>query len=267
MQHCRGGDACAWRSLFPLLKKQTADSASSAGNTRLAARGPEENVVGPTKILAAIAVVAVAIPAWAPGVAGADSSPAWHLDGIYDGVQVDRREVPSSSFDELRLSIFSSSDIQRLCDAVYPPALSTKLERHFKKQVLLRETPTERWTYEQVSVPVFSDRDYVMHVKLEQPASSGHCSVAFQTEDDAAHPPVPGFVRIPAIRGHWDIFPVAPGKLSVQYRIYSEPGGGVPAFLARGGQRSSAIEFMKIILGRADLPAPQARAAPAPTTP
>jgi hypothetical protein len=220
--------------------------------------------VRPTKILATIVLAGVL--AGVPGVSSADSSPAWRPDGIYDGVRVDRRDVSGSSFDELRLSIFSSSDMQRLCDAVYPPRLSTRPERHFKKQVLLRETPTERWTYEQVSVPVFSDRDYVMHAKLEQPASSGHCSVAFQTEDDPAHPPVPGVVRIPVIRGHWDIFPVAPGKLSIQYRIFSEPGGGVPAFLARGGQRSAAIDFMKIILGRADLPAPELRAVP-PTTP
>jgi hypothetical protein len=228
----------------------------------LAMRRPEENGVGPTKTLAVIVIFAAV-----PGVARADASPDWRPDGVYDGVQVDRRDVPSSSFDELRLSIFSSSDIQRLCDAVYPTRLSAKPERGFKKQVLLRETPTERWTYEQVSVPVFSDRDYVMHVKLEQPASSGHCSVAFQTEEDPAHPPVAGFVRIPVVRGHWDIFPVAPGKLSVQYRIFSEPGGGVPAFLARGGQRSAAIDFMKLILARADLPGPVARAVPATTTP
>jgi hypothetical protein len=124
--------------------------------------------VRPTKIVTTIVLGGVL--AAVPGVAGADSSPAWRPDGIYDGVQVDRRDVPGSSFDELRLSIFSSSDMQRLCDAVYPPRLATKPERHFKKQVLLRETPTERWTYEQVSVPVFSDRDYVMHAKLEQPA-------------------------------------------------------------------------------------------------
>jgi hypothetical protein len=218
--------------------------------------------LGLTKTLAAIAVLAAL-----PGLARADSSPTWHVDGVYDGVQVDRREVPSSSFDELRLSVLSSSDIQRLCDAIYPARLSDKPERRFKKQVLLRETPTERWTYEQVSVPVVSDRDYVMHVTLEQPASSGHCSIAFQTEEDPAHPPVRGFVRIPVIRGHWDIFPVASGKLSVQYRIFSEPGGGVPAFLARSGQRNAAIEFMKIILGRADLPTPEARAVPAAPAP
>jgi len=160
----------------------------------------------------------------------------------------------------------SSSDIQRLCDAVYPPRLPTKPEPGFRKQVLIRETPTDRWTYEQVSVPVVSDRDYVMHVKLEQPASSGHCSVAFQTESDPAHPPVPGFVRIPVIRGHWDIFPIAPGKVSVQYRIFSEPGGGIPAFLARGGQRSTAVDFMKIILARAQHPEAEARAT-TPATP
>jgi hypothetical protein len=200
-------------------------------------------------------LAAVLVLAGVPAVASADSSPPWRFDGTYDGVQVERRDVSGSSFDELRLSIFSSSDMQRLCDAVYPPTFSTKPEHLFKKRVLLRETPTERWTYEQVAVPVFSDRDYVMHVKLEQPASSGHCSVAFQTEADPAHPPVQGFVRIPIIRGHWDIFPVAPGKLSVQYRIFSEPGGGVPAFLARGGQRSAAIDFMKVILARADRPA------------
>jgi hypothetical protein len=218
--------------------------------------------VGTTKTLAAIMVLV-----GVPGVARADSSPAWRLDGVFDGVRVDRLEVPSSSFDELLLSIVSASDMQRLCDAIYPTRFAARSERLFKKQVLLRETPTERWTYEQVSVPVFSDRDYVMHAKLEQPASSGHCSVAFQTEDDPAHPPVPGFVRIPVIRGHWDIFPVAQGKLSVQYRIFSEPGGGVPAFLARGGQRSAAIDFMKIILARADPPTPESRAVPATTPP
>jgi hypothetical protein len=208
-----------------------------------------------TKTLAAVAVLA-----GLPGVAWADSSSGWSFDSSVDGVRVDRRGVASSSFDELRLSMVSSSDVQRLCDAVYPPVLPAKTEPRFRKQVLLRETPTDRWTYEQVSVPVVSDRDYVMHVKLEQPASSGHCSVAFQTEDDPAHPPVPGFVRIPVIRGHWDIFPVAPGKVSVQYRIFSEPGGGVPAFLARGGQRSAAVDFMKIILARADHPVAEARA-------
>jgi hypothetical protein len=39
--------------------------------------------------------------------------------------------------------------------------------------------------------------------------------------------------------------------LFVSYEIFSDPGGGIPAFLARGGQRSAAIDFVKIVMDRA----------------
>lgn len=199
---------------------------------------------------------AVALLTVMPGTASGDPAPAWHADGMVDGVLIERRSAPGSHFDELRLSTFSSLSLQRVCDAIYPVRLPSTPERRFRKQVLLRETGSERWTYEQISVPIVSDRDYVMHVKLEQSAASGHCSVLFETEDDPARPPVAGLVRIPVIRGHWDVFPVADGRLSVQYRVFSDPGGAVPAFLARGGQRSAAVDFMKIILARANVLSP-----------
>ena len=110
---------------------------------------------------------------------------------MLDGVLIERRSAPGSRFDELRLSTVSSLSLQRLCDAIYPVKLSSTPERRFKKQVLLRETESERWTYEQISVPVVSDRDYVMHARLEQPPSTGHCAVSFVTEDDPARPAVP----------------------------------------------------------------------------
>jgi len=186
--------------------------------------------------------------------AHADSGAPWKADGVTQGVTVEHRDVRGSHFDELRLSTVSSLSLQSLCDAIYPKSLPTKLERRFKKLELLRQTETERWTYEQISVPVVSDRDYVMHATLEQPASSGRCAVSFATTEDASHPPAPGFVRIPVIRGHWDVFPLANGQVAVQYEIFSEPGGGVPAFLASGKQKSAAIDFMKIILARASSP-------------
>lgn len=188
--------------------------------------------------------------------AWADEPGPWHGDGMINGVHVEHRDIPGSKFTELRLSTLSAASVQSLCDAIYPKELPNRLERRFKRVDLLKQTPTDRWTYEQISVPVVSDRDYVVHAKLEQPASTGHCVVSFASEDDPAHPPVPGFVRIPVIRGHWDVFPVDGGQVSVQYRIFSEPGGGVPAFLSRGGQRDAAIDFMKIILARASVPPP-----------
>ena len=45
--------------------------------------------------------------------------------------------------------------------------------------------------------------------------------------------------------------PVEGGKVPVSYVVYSEPGGGVPASMARGGQRDAAVDVLKMILARA----------------
>ena len=191
-------------------------------------------------LLLAILLTAGAVP----------SEPQWRYDGATDGMRVELRAVPGSPFDEIRVTAISSASLQALCDAIFAKGLSGKAEGRFKRRDVIKETDTDRWTYEQISVPVVSDRDYVMHVKLEQPASSGTCRVSFQTETEASHPPVQGFVRIPSIRGSWTLVP-ADGTVRVSYEVFSDPGGGVPAFLVRGKQRDAAVDFFKVILARA----------------
>ncbi|MGD0674912.1 MAG: hypothetical protein ABSC94_05800 [Polyangiaceae bacterium] len=186
-----------------------------------------------------------------PEVAAADPSAPWRSDGFSSGMAVSRREVRGSSFDELRITLTTGLRLDQLCDAIYAKGLDGRSNVKFKRRDVLRQTETERWTYEQIAVPWVADRDYVMHTKLDTPAASGRCEVSFETESDPAHPPVRGFVRIPCIRGHWSVAPAADGHLFVSYEIFSDPGGGIPAFLARGGQRSAAIDFVKIVMDRA----------------
>jgi hypothetical protein len=196
------------------------------------------------------------------GAAAADPPAAWRSDGTRDGVQIEHRDVAGSSFDELRLSLVSPLSLERLCDAIYPRIYDSRAEQRFKKRELLRQTENERWTYEQISVPVLSDRDYVMHAKLNQAASTGRCEVTFETTQDPSRPPVSGFVRIPVVRGRWDLSPTTDGRVIIRYEIFSEPGGGVPAFLAKGSQKGAALDFMKVILARASTPAPAPATSP-----
>ena len=167
---------------------------------------------------------------------------------------VEKRAVRGSSFDEIRVTTTSAIPLEQLCDAIYAKGLDGKSNVKFKRRELLRETLTDRWTYEQIAVPWVSDRDYVMHTTLNQAAASGRCEVSFSTENDAGHPPARGVVRMPCIRGHWLVTPLADGRNSVSYEIFSDPGGGIPAFLASGAQRSSAVDFVKNILDRARAP-------------
>lgn len=176
----------------------------------------------------------------------------WKPDGTSDGMGIEKRDVNGSSFDEFRVTTTSTLALGTICDAIYAKGLDGRSNVRFKRREVIRQTDTERWVYEQIAVPWVSDRDYVMHTRLEQqPASDGRCEVSFQTENDPAHPPVHGFVRIPVIRGRWSVAPMADGRLSVSYQVFSDPGGGIPAFMASGGQRGAAIDFVKNVLARA----------------
>jgi hypothetical protein len=176
----------------------------------------------------------------------------WHTEKVEDGIKVEFREVKGSSFDELRLSTDSSTRLDALCDAIWAKDVGSKTEGNFKKRVVIREDEHERWTYEQIHAPLVSDRDYVMKVTLVQPASTGRCEVAFEASKDPAYPPTEDHVRLTTIRGNWVLTPRENGKVRITYQLYSDPGGSVPAFLAKGGQRSAAVDFFKTILSRAE---------------
>ncbi len=183
-----------------------------------------------------------------PLAASADAP--WHTDKVEDGIKVEFREVKGSPFDEIRLSTNNTSGLQALCDAVWAKNVGGKSEGDFKKRVVIREDDHERWTYEQIRAPLVTDRDYVMKVTLVQPASTGRCEVDFEAAQDPAYPPTADHVRLTHVHGHWVLEP-KDGKVSVIYQLYSDPGGNVPAFLAKGGQRSAAVDFFKTILARA----------------
>ena len=138
-----------------------------------------------------------------------------------------------------------------LCDALWGKHIPSKPEADFKKRIVLKETETERLTYEQVRIPIFTDRDYVMHVKLVAGASTGRCELEFGSVDDPHYPPDKDHVQIPSIRGRWTLVPTADGKVGVSYVVFGDPGGSIPAFLARGAQRSTAVKFLKVVLARA----------------
>lgn len=164
-------------------------------------------------------------------------------------MRVELRDVANSEFEEVRVTTSSALPLAALCQAVW--GKDAKVEGDFKKRVVIRETDTERWTYEQVHVPLVMDRDCVMFVQQLAPVETGRCEVAFETRQDPGYPEIQDHVRIPLVRGRWNLALTTDGRTSIVYQIYSEPGGGLPALFARGGQRAAAVAFMKTILARA----------------
>jgi hypothetical protein len=188
----------------------------------------------------------VALPALALA-----EEPKWREHRNAEGMKVELKDVTGSAFEEIRVTTVTTEPLGRLCEVIFGKGAAEKGEGNFKKREVLRETATERWTYEQIALPVVSDRDYVVHVKIEKPADTGTCEVSFRTEDDPTRKTPEGMVRIKSVRGYWWVTPLEGDKVRVVYQVFSDPGGAVPPFLAWGSQRTAAIDFMKTILRRA----------------
>ena len=195
--------------------------------------------VPPSLLFAAVVLISGEAPLEQP----------WRPARTIDGLKVEVRDVKGSPFEEVRVTAVSLHALSTLCDAVW--GRDAKVEGHFKKRVVIRESDSDRWTYEQVRVPVVTDRDLIVHTQLLAPAQTGRCEVKFETGTDPGFPKINDHVRVGAVRGHWLLEPIADAKVEITYTVYSEPGGAIPAFLARNGQRQAAVEFMKTILSRA----------------
>jgi hypothetical protein len=180
----------------------------------------------------------------------ASAEQPWKTTRTADGLKLETRPVDGSTFEEVKVTTQSEKPLSALCNAVW--GRNAKVEGHFKKRVVIRESDTDRWTYEQLKVPIVTDRDVVVHSQLVANADSGRCEVQFEAAEDPEYPAAKGHVRVTTLHGRWTLEPTADGKVDITYVVYGEPGGKIPAWLSRGGNRDAALIFMKTILSRAD---------------
>lgn len=181
---------------------------------------------------------------------GASAEEPWKTTRTSDGLKLETRPVDGSTFEEVKVTTQSEKPLSALCDAVW--GRNAKVEGHFKKRVVIRESDSERWTYEQLKVPIVTDRDVVVHSQLVSQADSGRCEIQFEAATDPEYPKTNDHVRVTTLHGRWTLEPGADGKVAITYVVYSEPGGKIPAWLSRGGNRDAALIFMKLILSRAE---------------
>lgn len=176
----------------------------------------------------------------------AEWSSAEHVDGI----NVQSRPVAGSKVVELKLETTVYADAQRLCDEAFGRGKLDPEEPNLKARTVLQEQADERVTYEQISAPVVSDRDYAVRAKRERNAD-GSCRITFEAANELA-PEIPkGFVRITQLKGEWLFTPQGKGLTHLQYRVHSDPAGSLPAFMVEGTRRDVAVKWVKMMVARA----------------
>lgn len=180
----------------------------------------------------------------------ADEAP-WSKPDLVEGVSVQARPVKGSAFVELKLGATSAASPERLCAEAFGNGKLDPRESSVFSRKVVEETADTRITYEQLSAPFISNRDYAV-LATRTRLDSGACEVLFVAANDRAPAVPPGFVRIEKLRGVWRFEPQADGKTRLTYVLHTDPAGAIPPLFAEGSRRKVALDWVKLIVGRAE---------------
>ncbi len=205
----------------------------------------------PTLLAIALSVCASARPALADD---------WEHVSDKDGVRLDRRRVPGSSYYEVRATASSPLSPARLAAAIWADRHDGRFTaKNRRSHRLIADRGDEQVVYERMATPVVKDRDYVVRLRRSGDPEAGRFRVDFRIDESGEGPgPQPGCVRAKDIWGTWTVARGRDGGSELVYIVHSDPGGAIPAFLVHGPQLDTTREVVLEVLDWARAHAAQA---------
>lgn len=168
---------------------------------------------------------------------------AFTVKAVDDGVEVSWRDVPGSSYCELRFVASVVGDVEALCARAFGSGRADPDEPFLVSRTVLEERPDERLSWELIAPPMVSRRDYLVRSVRTRTASS--CRIDFASVDDANRPPAEGVVRIKALRGSFVFEALPGGKVRVEHRVHLDPGGWLTPVVVEGSRERMSLAWMK----------------------
>jgi hypothetical protein len=192
--------------------------------------------------------VAVSVLSAAPPARAADG---WEQISQKDAVTVERRPRPGSSFYELRATAVFPVAPQELFATLWNYRDYPKFVPYLKSLTVLDESVDSGTVYQQIAMPLVSDRDYTLKLTRAIAADGQSWVLRFDTDESAGPPPASGFVRAQNIHGGWRLAPLEGGRATqVTYDLYSEPGGAVPSWIVNVASKDAPRDLLLAMLHR-----------------
>lgn len=185
---------------------------------------------------------------WGIRIAHADD---WKLIDDDRGVTVEQREVPGAAYGEIRVRASSKLTPEQVFETIWKHHEYPQFMPNLKHLKIVKEQSDVRWVYQQVSVPVVSDREYTLRVTRQLDSESHVYQAQFETDHPAGPPPNPDFTRVKLIRGSWTVEPKEGGGTDLTYRIFSDPGVSLPRFVIENAQKKATANAVRAMLERA----------------
>jgi len=183
-------------------------------------------------------------------VARADDG-RWEPLGQRDGITIERRTPADSPLRELRLTVSSPVPPAALMATIWKHDEYVQFLPYLKRLDVLRDDGDTKLIYEQIRVPILSDRDATLRVTRTSSPDTGTYEVASRAVPDDGPPERPGYVRVRTSLSRWQLAPAPDGGTAVTYTIRTDAGGRLPGWIFETIQKDAAVKVLRAMLDRA----------------
>ena len=178
----------------------------------------------------------------------------WKLRKEKDGIQVFFRDGENTAIKELmikaRIEGTVSAATALMSDVEYFPDW---VDNCIEARVISRRSATDYTYYQLIKFPwPFANREFVMHCRINQDPKT-HAVYFRSIAMPDAHPPVKGNFRVQQTESQWKMQPDGPEHLQIEYRLKTDPGEGLPAWVVNMALEKgpiNTVRFMRETLGK-----------------
>ena len=168
-----------------------------------------------------------------------------------DAMRVETRDVEGTSQREARVTAHAAAAPAAILGVLWRHEEHPRVLPRVSHVQVLRDDGNERLIYQQIAVPIGSDRDVVLRVRRTIDAATGVIDVRSATVVDEGPPETSGFVRVRTSAGHWHLVPAAGGGTDVTYTLRTDGGGGLAGWVAGRAQREAVTDLVRAVFDRA----------------
>ncbi|MCP4005681.1 MAG: hypothetical protein GY725_15940 [bacterium] len=184
----------------------------------------------------------------APTLAWAEpsASSGWQVLAQEDGIVVSQRPTKGRKLQEFRGVVEIPADIFEafavVNDVTNHPLWMYQVSEAREVQ---RNSPLLSVLYTRLDIqwPV-ADRDSVTENEIRIVAPN-HIRVEFRRTTRASVPEIKGVVRMPRLRGHYDLKALESGGTRVEYQVDADPGGGIPDWMTALTARDNPLNTLR----------------------
>lgn len=184
--------------------------------------------------------------AWLVLVAGGAAASGWDHAGDRDGIQVWTRTIPGAPLKDFRGVTVVEQPLDVVVAAVTDVAAYPEWFFQMKEaRIVQGERLDDAHVYFMIGgIWPVSDRDAVIRATVSQDPRTLAVHMAADAAPDFL-PPVPGRVRMPAMKSGWKLTPLSATRTEIELIGNADPGGWIPLWLANSVVQMMPRETLK----------------------